>query len=92
MTHYISFSFSSAVFTRVAAPVGGCFLGVAPVCLQELRRPVLTLVGRRAHRSPSGSELLFNRVNTSTVQCLAFSAVVPFIGNSLLKESIASKE
>jgi len=43
--------------------------------LQELCRHVSTLVGRRALRSSSGGKLLVPRVNTSTMECRAFSVV-----------------
>jgi len=43
---------------RVAALVRHCLLGIVPVYLQELCRPVLTLVGPTALCSSSGGELL----------------------------------
>jgi len=55
------------IFYRVAVLVWHCLLGIAPVYLQELCRPVLTLVGRQALRSSSGGKLLVPRVSTSTM-------------------------
>src|SRR6218665_3932448 len=40
------------IFYRVAVLLWHCLLGFAPVYLQELCRPVSTLVGRQALRSP----------------------------------------
>ena len=59
-----------------------CLRGIAPVYLQQLYRPVSTLVGRRALRSSSGDKLLVPRVNTPTMQHRAFSVVAPSIWNS----------
>jgi len=42
-----------------------CLLGIAQVYFQEFCRPVSTLVGRHALRSPSGGKLVVPRVNTS---------------------------
>src|SRR6218665_2494374 len=44
------------IFYRVAVLVWHCFIGIAPVYLQELCRPVSTLVGRQALRSSSGGK------------------------------------
>jgi len=72
---------------RAAALVWHCLIDmIAPVYLQELCRPVSTLVGSRALRSSSG-ELLASRVNTATMQLRAWS-VVEFIP---LRDSIATK-
>src|SRR6218665_2754095 len=71
------------IFYRVAVLVWHCLIGFAPLYLQELCRPVSTLVGRQALRSSSGGKLLVPRVNTSTMQRRAFSAVAPSIWNSL---------
>src|SRR6218665_3396668 len=68
-----------------------CLLGIAPVYLQELCRPLSTLVGRQALRSSSGGKLLVPSVNTSTMQRCAFSVVAPSIWNSLPSQ-IATKE
>src|SRR6218665_3958255 len=70
------------IFYRVAVLVWHCFIGIAPVYLQELCRPVSTLVGRLALRCSSGGKLLVPRVNTSTTQRRAFSVVDPSIWNS----------
>src|SRR6218665_2194506 len=56
------------IFCRVAVLAWHRLLGIAPVYLQELCRPVSTLVGRQALRSSSGGKLLVPRVNTSTMQ------------------------
>src|SRR6218665_2044063 len=71
------------IFYRVAVLVWHCFIGIAPVYLQELCRPVSRLVGRQGLRSSSGGKLLVHRVNTSTMQRRAFSVVAPSIWNSL---------
>jgi len=71
------------IFYRVAVLVWHCLFGIAPVYLQELCRPVSTLVGRQALRSSSGGKLLVPRVNTSTMQRRAFSVVAPSTWNSL---------
>src|SRR6218665_2504926 len=71
------------IFYRVAVLIWHCLLGIAPVYLQELCRPVSTLVGHQALRSSSGGKLLVPRVNTSTMQRRAFSVVAPSIWNSL---------
>src|SRR6218665_1145872 len=68
---------------RVAVLVWHWLLGIAPVYLQELCRPVSTLVGRQALRSSSGGKLLVPHVNTSTMQCRTLSVVAPSIWNSL---------
>src|SRR6218665_2321630 len=46
------------IFYRIAVLVWRCLLGIAVVYLQELCRPVSTLVGHRAPRSCSGGRLL----------------------------------
>src|SRR6218665_1823357 len=71
------------IFYRVAVLVWHCFIGVAPVYLQELCRPESTLVGHHALRSSCGGKLLVPRVNTSTMQRLVFSVVASSIWNSL---------
>src|SRR6218665_147443 len=71
------------IFYRVAVLVWHCLIGFAPVYLQELCRPVSTLVGRQALRSSSGGKLLVLRVNTSTMQHHAFSVVAPSVRNLL---------
>src|SRR6218665_1625892 len=71
------------IFYRIAVLVWRCLLGIAVVYLQELCRPVSTLVGHRAPRSCSGGRLLLPRVSTSTIQRCAFSVVTPSIWNSL---------
>jgi len=64
--------------------VWNCLIGIAPVYLQELCRPVsTTLVGRQALRSSSGGKLLVPRVDTSTMQRRAFSVAALSIWNSL---------
>ena len=60
-------SIQQRIFYRVAVLVWRCILGVAPVYLQELCRPVSTLVGRQALRSSAGGEQLVPRLNTSTM-------------------------
>src|SRR6218665_2692524 len=65
------------IFYRVAVLVWHCLY------LQELCRPVSTLVGHQALRSSSGGKLLVPRLNTSTMQRRAFSVVAPSIWNSL---------
>src|SRR6218665_204730 len=75
---------TETTFYRVAVLVWHCLPGITPVYLQELYRPVSTLVGRQALRSSSGGgKLLVPRVNTSTMQHRAFSVVAPSIWNSL---------
>src|SRR6218665_1432265 len=49
------------IFYRVAVLVWHCLIGFAPDYLQELCRPVSTLVGRQALRSSSGGKLLVPR-------------------------------
>src|SRR6218665_1232871 len=71
------------IFYRVAVLVWHCHIGFAPVYLQELCRPVSTLVGRQALRSSSGGTHLVPRVNTSTMKRRAFSVGAPSIWNSL---------
>jgi len=71
------------IFYRVAVLVWHCLIGLAPVYLQELCRPVSTLVGRQALRFSSGGKLLVPRLNTSTIQRRAFSVVAPSIWNAL---------
>src|SRR6218665_3522811 len=76
------------IFYIVAVLVWHCLLGIAPVYLQELCCPVLTLVGCQALRSSSGGKLLggkllVSRVNTSTMQRRAFSVVAPSMWNPL---------
>src|SRR6218665_755147 len=71
---------------RVGVLVWHWLLGIAPVYLQELCRPVSTLVGRQALRSSSGRKLLVPRVNTSTMQRRAFSIVAPAIWKLLLSQ------
>src|SRR6218665_2241242 len=44
------------IFYRVAVLVWHCFIGIAPVYLQELCRPVSNLVGRQALRSSFGGK------------------------------------
>ena len=53
------------IFYRVAVLVWHCLIGIAPVNLQELCRPVSTLVGRQALRSSSGGKLIVPRVIVS---------------------------
>src|SRR6218665_2275629 len=76
------FPFDSASFTKLLCWCGTCLLSIAPV-VQELCRPVSTLIGRQALRSSSGGKLLVPCVNTSTMQRRAFSVVAPSIWNSL---------
>src|SRR6218665_3990146 len=76
VTHYTGFPFGSASFTELLCWYGTVLWALpAPVYLQELCRPVSTLVGRQALRSSSGGKLLVPRVNTSTMQRRAFSVV-----------------
>jgi|SRR6218665_2391181 len=78
------------IFYRVAVLVWHCLLSIAPVYLQELCRPVSTLVGRQALRSSSGGKLLVPRVSTSTMQRRAFSVL--FLEFTSLADSIVTKE
>src|SRR6218665_3008655 len=71
------------IFYRVAVLVWHCLIGIAPVYLQQLCRPVSTLDGCQALGSFSSGKLLVPRVNTSTMQRRAFSVVAPSIWNSL---------
>src|SRR6218665_2541719 len=71
------------IFYRVAVLVWHCLIGIAPVYLQELCRPVSTLIVRQALRYSTGGKLLVPRVNTLTMQRRAFSVVAPSIWNLL---------
>src|SRR6218665_3568120 len=71
------------IFHRVVVLVWHCLLGIAPVYLQELCRPISTLVGRRGFRSSSDDKLLIPCVSTWAVQRRAFSVVAPSIWSSL---------
>ena len=80
------------IFYRVAVLVWHCLIGFAPVYLQELCRPVSTLVGRQALRSSSGGILLVPYVNTLTMQCRAFFCCSFYLEFTSLTDSIVTKE
>lgn len=72
------------IFYRICALIWRCLPWIVSVYLQDLCRPVLSLVGRPA--PCSGGDLLFSRLNISNKKHHAFSAVVPSILNSLFLE------
>src|SRR6218665_3883275 len=94
VTHYTGFPFGSASSTELLCWYGTVrLIGFAPVYLQELCRPVSTLVGRQALRSSSGGKTLsspckhLDYAASCILSCCSF-----YLEFTSLPDSVVTKE